>query len=73
MRPIGYGRGWGTPVKGFLGDRERRQNGHTLEGRRGLGFSVRVAKARPNNAAIRELMGNDAYAEAGPLFPERQT
>ena len=36
--------------------------------RRGFGFSVRTAKAGPGNTAVRELLGSEAYAEAGLSF-----
>ena len=41
-----------------------RQYGHTPRSRRGFGYSVRKAKVRPRNTAVRELVWNDAYTEA---------
>ena len=51
-----------------------RQEGHkeigqALKSRRFLGHSAHTAKARPSDAAARELSKNEAYAEAVLSYP----
>ena len=60
--PSGVGKGISDKRKpeGQKGE----QYGHPLRNRRSFRYNVREAKARPSNTTIRELMGNDAYAEA---------
>ena len=41
-----------------------KHSGHLPKSRRGLGYSIREAKARPSNASFGELLGNDAYTGA---------
>ena len=46
-----------------------KQYGHSPRSKRGFGYDVWEAKARPSNTTVRELMGNDAYAEPILSFP----
>ena len=39
------------------------RSGHILKSRRGFGFSVHTAKARPSNTAVRGPSGNEASTE----------
>ena len=57
--PSGVGKGISDKRKPE--EQKGEQYGHPLRNRR---YNVREAKARPSNTTIRELMGNDAYAEA---------
>ena len=57
--------------KGNPGNKRERGSMDTLRSKRGLGYSVREAKARPSNTAVRELIGNGAYTEASLPFLRR--
>ena len=51
-----------------LGRREEREA--PLKSRRGLGFHVRQARARPSNTTVRELLSNSSYTDAILSFLE---
>lgn len=51
----------------------RKRHEALRRGRRGLGFRVRTAKARPRNMAVRELSGNEAFTEAVLSFLRETT
>ena len=40
------------------------RDGGPLKSRRGFGFCVRQARARPKNTTVKELLSNSRYAEA---------
>ena len=42
-----------------------------FKSRRGFGFHVRQARARPSNTTVRELLSNSRYTEAVLTFLER--
>ena len=47
----------------------RRQEGNgSFKSRRGFGFHVRQARARPSNTTVRELLSSDRYTEAALDF-----
>jgi hypothetical protein len=51
----------------------RRQEGDgPFKSRKGFGFHVRQARARPSNTTVRELLSNDRYTEAVLDFWERR-
>ena len=39
-----------------------------LKSRKGFGFRVRQARARPSNTSIRDVLSDDRYAEAVLVF-----
>ena len=62
-------RAWTTEIKELWtavgkasGRRER--SGESFKSRRGFGYRVRQAVARPSNTSIRDLLSNDRYTEA---------
>ena len=42
----------------------REQSDEPFKGRKGFGYRVRQARARPSNTSVRELLSNDRYTEA---------
>ena len=50
----------------------KREGGEApFKSRKGFGFHVRQARARPSNTSIRELLSNDRYTDAVLTFLER--
>ena len=43
---------------------EGEESGVPFKSRKGFGFRVRQARARPSNTTIRELLSDDRYSEA---------
>ena len=44
--------------------------GRPFRSRKGFGFHVRQARARPSNTTVRELLSNSRYTEAVLVFLE---
>ena len=42
----------------------REQKGDPLKSRKGFGYGVRQASARPSNTSVRELLSNEQYTDA---------
>ena len=42
--------------------------GEPFKSRRGFGFQVKQARARPSNTTVRELLSNNRYTEAVLVF-----
>ena len=53
-----------SEVGRISGERERDSRQGTHKSRRGFGFHVRTARARPRNTTVRELLSNNRYTEA---------
>ena len=43
-----------------------------FKSRKGFGFHVRRATARPSNTTVRELLSNDRYTKAVPVIGEER-
>ena len=55
-----------TAVGEASGRRERAED--RFKGRRGFGYRVKQARARPSNTSIRDLLSNDRYTETALSF-----
>ena len=42
--------------------------GDPLKSRKGFGYNVRQARARPSNTSVRELLSNEQYTDANLKF-----
>ena len=58
---------WAT-VGRLSGRREQTED--PLKCRKGFGYGVRQARARPSNTSARELLSNEQYTDAVPRFLE---
>ena len=50
---------------------KKAEDGGPFRSRRGFGFHVRQARARPSNTTVRELLSDSRYTEAVLVFLEK--
>ena len=51
-------------VSGRRGEEKDDRDGGPFRSRKGFGFHVRQARARPSNTTVRELLSNNRYTDA---------